>query len=124
MLIRFLLALAVILIISIPYAEKPITMHNSTRDKHMDNMSVLIDVRLVDYYRNHSGSLPENLDDNVLRVLGLRQNELLDDQGNFPYTYIKTSGNTFVISFVDSNNVIRQSPNSGQELPPVHISTY
>lgn len=110
MLIRFLIAMLLIIIISGTTFYNNDNFKNTVTDKQIEGMTVILDRALVAYYTNHAGELPTNLDDDVLLIMGL------EDMVNLDYfTYTRTSDNTFRLEAkLSTGNV--QSAHSGEAL--------
>lgn len=110
MLIRFLIAMLLIIIISGTTFYNNDNFKNSVSDKEIETMSVILDRSIVSYYTNHFGELPPALNDDVIKIMGL------EDMVNLDYfTYTRTSDNTFRLEAkLSTSNV--QSAHSGEAL--------
>lgn len=124
MMIRFIVAIAIILMMSIPNAINPSTLKESIKDKHLESVITMIDTKLVQYYGKHNGNLPELLDADTLEAMGLSTRDFQDERGNTIFTYNKEAANSFVLTYTDSQNNIKASLNSGVFLGEIRINEY
>ena len=110
MLIRFLIAMLLIIIISGTTFYNNDNFKNSVSDKEIETMTVILDRSLVHYYTNHAGELPASLDEDVIKIMGLE--DIVDMQY---FTYTRTSDNSFLLEAQLTNGTIR-SAHSGEAL--------
>ena len=112
MMIKFLLALAILMVITGPTFISSRSMKDSISDKEISTMTAIIDKSIVSYYVNHSGQLPTALDANTLTVMGLSGLDVS------MFSYTKVDANTFTLIAVLSDGSMT-SVNSGIELPEI-----
>ena len=112
MMIKFLLALVILMLITGPTSISSKSMKDSISDKEISTMTAIIDKSIVSYYVNHSGQLPTALDANTLTVMGLSGLDVSK------FSYAKVDANTFTLRAVLSNGSMT-SVNSGTELPEI-----
>lgn len=109
LIIKFLIALAITLIMVGPSPLKSQSMTNSIRDKEIETIISVVDKSIVSYYVSHAGELPNSLDHNVRIVMGLENVDLT------PFSYTKIDSNSFRLQATLSNRTIT-SVNSNKEL--------
>ena len=109
LIIKFLIALAIVLAMVGPSPLKSQSMTNSISDKEIETITAILDKSIVSYYVSHSGELPDGLDTDTCIVMGLQHIDLT------PFTYTKVDDNTFQLTATLSNATIT-SVNSTKEL--------
>ena len=109
LIIKFLIALAIMLVMIGPSPLKSQSMTNSISDKEIFTMITIVDKSIVSYYVSHAGELPSSLDENVRVAMGLENVDLS------PFTYVKVDDNTFRLTATLSNSTLT-SVNSNREL--------
>lgn len=112
MLLRILIAIGVLLILSIGGNLNYKTGKESLSDAELKNMLTVMDEALVNYYCNHSGNLPDKLDEATVKVLGLKNYDWQQ------FTYNKGSKN-FTLNVKLSNGKLYPSVNSGKTLTKI-----
>lgn len=106
---KFVIALAILLImLGSPHFGSD-SMADSISDKSTETILAIVDNSIVAYYVNHSGSLPVALDEQTKAVMGLEQVDLA------PFTYVKVDDNTFRLTARLSDSTLT-SVNSDKEL--------
>lgn len=116
MLIKLLVAIAVILMMTGPLPIKSQSMKASITDKEVETMITILDKSIVSYYVSHAGMLPTELDGDVRLIMGLENIDMT------PFTYVKVDDNTFRLQGRLSSGSI-QSANSGIELIEINPVT-
>ena len=109
MLIKVLIAIAIILMMTGPLPIKSQSMKASISDKEIEAMITIIDKAVVSYYVSHAGVLPTELNGDVRLIMGLGNIDMT------PFTYVKVDDNTFRLQGRLSSRSI-QSANSGVDL--------
>ena len=116
MLIKLLIAIAVILMMAGPLPMKSQSMKASITDKEVETMITILDKSIVSYYISHAGNLPSALDQNALVIMGLENIDMS------PFSYVKVDANTFRLQGrLSSGNIL--SANSGTELITINPIT-
>ena len=116
LIIKFLIALAITLIMVGPSPLKSQSMTNSIRDKEIETIMSVVDKSIISYYVSHAGELPNSLDQNVIVVMGLQNVDLT------PFVYTKIDNNSFQLQAVLSSRTIT-SVNSNKELVEIEPVT-
>ena len=109
LIIKFLIALAIGLVMIGPSPLRSQSMTNSITDKEISTILAIVDKSIVTYYVSHSGELPDALDANTRVVMGLEHIDLA------PFSYSKVDSNTFQLQAALSNGILT-SVNSNKEL--------
>ena len=116
MLIKVLIAIAIILMMTGPLPIKSQSMKASISDKEIEAMITIIDKAVVSYYVSHAGILPTELNGDVRLIMGLGNIDMT------PFTYAKVDDNTFRLQGRLSSRSI-QSANSGVDLIAINPMT-
>ena len=116
MLIKVLIAIAIILMMTGPLPIKSQSMKASISDKEIEAMITIIDKAVVSYYVSHAGVLPTELNGDVRLIMGLGNIDMT------PFTYAKVDDNTFSLQGRLSSRSI-QSANSGVNLIAINPMT-
>lgn len=116
MLIKLLVAIAVILMMTGPLPMKSQSLKASIADKEVETMITILDKSIVSYYVSHAGMLPTEIDEDVRLIMGLENIDMT------PFTYVKVDDNTFRLQGRLSSGSI-QSANSGVELIEINPVT-
>lgn len=116
MLIKLLVAIAILLVMagSMPISSQ--SMKDSITDKEIETMITILDKSIVSYYVSHAGMLPTEIDEDVRLIMGLENIDMT------PFTYVKVDDNTFRLQGRLSSGSI-QSANSGVELIEINPVT-
>ena len=109
MLIRVLIAMGLAIILCAGGNITPKNINDSLSDIDKKNMLIVMDEALVNYYCNHSGNLPDKLDEATVKVLGLKNYDWQQ------FTYSKGNKN-FTLNVKLSNGKLYPSVNSGKVL--------
>lgn len=113
MLIKLVVALAIIMAMSHFPGLKTTNLKNSLSDVDTQNALCAIDEGIMRYYYNHSGQLPNSLSDINLKLVGLH------DTGWSGFTY-STSGGKFYLKATLKDGSQANSPNSGKVLSDIY----
>ena len=116
MLIKVLIAIAIILMMTGPLPIKSQSMKASISDKEIEAMITIIDKAVVSYYVSHAGVLPTELNGDVRLIMGLGNIDMT------PFTYAKVDDNTFRLQGRLSSRSIL-SANSGVDLITINPMT-
>ena len=116
LIIKFLIAMAIVLVMVGPIPIKSQSINNSISDKEITTLLSIIDKSVVSYYVSHSGTLPSSLGTNELVVMGLQGVNMT------PFTYIKVDANTFILTATLSTGSFA-SVNSNTELITIEPDT-
>lgn len=116
MLIKLLVAIAILLVMAGPMPISSQSMKDSITDKEIETLITIIDKSIVSYYISHAGNLPSALDQNALVIMGLENIDMS------PFSYVKVDANTFRLQGrLSSGNIL--SANSGTELITINPIT-
>ena len=116
MLIKVLIAIAIILMMTGPLPIKSQSIKASISDKEIEAMITIIDKAVVSYYVSHAGVLPTELNGDVRLIMGLGNIDMT------PFTYAKVDDNTFRLQGRLSSRSIL-SANSGVDLITINPMT-
>lgn len=109
LIIKFLIASAILLVmLGLPNVGSD-SMSDSISDKTTETVLAIVDNSIVAYYVNHSGLLPDALNEQTKAVMGLEDVDLS------AFTYIKVDDNTFRLTARLSDSTAT-SVNSDKEL--------
>lgn len=114
--IKFLIAMAVILAMVGPVPIKSQSLTNSVSDKEIATLLSVIDKSVVSYYVSNFGTLPDTLGTNERVVMGLQNIDMT------PFTYTKVDDNTFRLTANLSTGSLT-SVNSNTELITIEPDT-
>lgn len=92
------------------------TFKTSVDDKELKSMCIVLDTAILNYYNNHS-ELPEEIDENILHIMGLSDY----DWSNF--TYHKLEDNKYTLT-TQLSDQIWTSSYSNKELPIIESEKY
>ena len=112
MIAHIMQALIVIILIAFPFA---INFNGISLDNHSLNSTAVVDSAIVKHYAQN-GSLPEKLDAETLKKLGLDADDIKG------MTYKKLEDRKFVLSYADSKDKVNESIHSNTQLP-VNVNT-
>ena len=84
---------------------------SSASDKILESNTAILDKAIVSWYCNHSGVVPDHLDVNVIKIMGL------EDMDVNNLTYTKIADNKFTLAATLSNKSKLYSANSNKDLP-------
>lgn len=107
MIAHIMQALIVIILIAFPFA---INFNGISLDNHSLNSTAVVDSAIVKHYAQN-GSLPEKLDAETLKKLGLDADDIKG------MTYKKLEDRKFVLSYADSKDKVNESIHSNTVLP-------
>lgn len=115
MLIKLLIAL-IITITMLSYTGNTNSqgIKNSIDDSAINTNIVLLDSAIVSYYCNHYGSLPDNLDNDTLIVMGIEDMNL----SNFTYTKVSNRSFRLVAKLSNGKTSISAHSNTDLVIPP------
>lgn len=116
LIIKFLLAMAIVLAMVGPVPIKSQSMTNSISDKEITTLLSIVDKSVISYYVSHSGTLPDSLGTNQRVVMGIQHIDMT------PFTYTKIDANTFRLTANLSTGSIN-SANSNTELITIEPDT-
>ena len=116
LIIKFLVAMAIILVMAGPVPLKSQSMPNSVSDREITTLLSIVDKSVVSYYVSHFGTLPDTLGTNERIVMGLQNMDMT------PFTYVKVDDNTFRLTANLSTGTIT-SVNSNTELITIEPDT-
>lgn len=84
---------------------------SSASDKILESNTAILDKAIVSWYCNHSGVVPDHIDVNVIKIMGL------EDMDVNNLTYTKIADNKFTLAATLSNKSKLYSANSNKDLP-------
>lgn len=87
------------------------SLRSSISDKEIETNTVILDSAIVSWYCNHSGVVPDHIDVNVIKIMGL------EDMDVNNLTYTKIADNKFTLAATLSNKSKLYSANSNKDLP-------
>lgn len=87
------------------------SLRSSISDKEIETNTVILDSAIVSWYCHHSGVVPDHIDVNVIKIMGLEDM----DVNNLNYT--KIADNKFTLVATLSNKSKLYSANSNKDLP-------
>lgn len=114
LIIKFLIALSIMLVMVGPSPLKSQSMTNSIRDKELETIISIVDKSIISYYVNHSGELPNSLSQDVRVIMGLDRVDVS------LFTYTKIDSNTFRLTTTLSSGRVVTSVNSNIELVEIN----
>lgn len=110
--LRILIALGMIIILFSTAISINVNK-NTITDKELETHHAILDQAIVTYYINHSGSLPENLNEDTLYIMGL------DNIDISKFNYQKVADNSFILTVELSTSKKITSANSNKLLPVI-----
>lgn len=114
MLIRLMLAMALVIMLLGYSGMNGFSIgsfKSSARDKILESNTAILDKAIVSWYCNHSGVVPDHIDGNVIKIMGL------EDMDVNNLTYTKIADNKFTLAATLSNKSKLYSANSNKDLP-------
>ena len=114
MLVRVMLAMALIIMLFGYSGMNGFSIgsfKSASSDKILESNTSILDKAIVSWYCNHSGVVPDAIDTNMIKIMGL---EDMDVAG---LTYTKIADNKFTLTAKLSNGTSLYSANSNKELP-------
>lgn len=99
MLIKLIIALFITLTLSNIGIPKG-SIENTILEKTMETKMTILDKSILQYFYNHSGTLPKELDENTLKIMGIKD---IDVQN---YIYNRISDRKFSLKLISQNNEI------------------
>lgn len=121
MLMRFVIALVAIIILESGNILYTGSVAEKGNDKEQENVLSALDHAIVIYYCNHSGNLPEDIEEETRKAMGL---ERLNSQVDWSkYSYSKDE-KEFTLSTVLSTGKTVKSAHSDQPLQDWNIDEY
>ena len=84
---------------------------SASSDKILEANTSILDKAIISWYCNHSGVVPDHIDTNVIKIMGL------EDMDVSNLTYTKVADNKFTLTAKLSNNKTLSSVNSNKDLP-------
>lgn len=114
MLVRLMLAMALIIML-FGYSGMDgfsiSSFKSSASDKILEANTSILDKAIISWYCNHSGVVPDHIDTNVIKIMGL------EDMDVSNLTYTKVADNKFTLAATLSNKSKLYSTNSNKDLP-------
>lgn len=114
MLVRLMLAMALVIMLFGYSGMNGFSIgsfKSSASDKILESNTAILDKAIVSWYCNHSGVVPDHLDVNVIKMMGL------EDMDVNNLTYTKIADNKFTLAATLSNKSKLYSANSNKDLP-------
>lgn len=114
MLVRLMLAMALVIMLFGYSGMNGFSIgsfKSSARDKILESNTAILDKAIVSWYCNHSGVVPDHIDGNVIKIMGL------EDMDVNNLTYTKIADNKFTLVATLSNKSKLYSANSNKDLP-------
>lgn len=114
MLVRLMLAMALVIMLFGYSGMNGFSIgsfKSSASDKILESNTAILDKAIVSWYCNHSGVVPDHLDANVIKIMGL------EDMDVNNLTYTKIADNKFTLAATLSNKSKLYSANSNKDLP-------
>lgn len=114
MLVRLMLAMALVIMLFGYSGMNGFSIgsfKSSASDKILESNTAILDKAIVSWYCNHSGVVPDQIDTNVIKIMGL------EDMDVNNLTYTKIADNKFTLAATLSNKSKLYSANSNKDLP-------
>lgn len=114
MLVRLMLAMALVIMLFGYSGMNGFSIgsfKSSASDKILESNTAILDKAIVSWYCNHSGVVPDHIDVNVIKIMGL------EDMDVNNLTYTKIADNKFTLAATLSNKSKLYSANSNKDLP-------
>lgn len=114
MLVRLMLAMALVIMLFGYSGMNGFSIgsfKSSASDKILESNTAILDKAIVSWYCNHSGVVPDHIDVNVIKIMGL------EDMDVNNLTYTKIADNKFTLAATLSNKSKLYSANSNRDLP-------
>lgn len=114
MLVRVMLAMALIIMLFGYSGMNGFSIgsfKSASSDKILEANTSILDKAIISWYCNHSGVVPDHIDTNVIKIMGL------EDMDVSNLTYTKVADNKFTLAATLSNKSKLYSANSNKELP-------
>ena len=114
MLVRLMLAMALVIMLFGYSGMNGFSIgsfKSSASDKILESNTAILDTAIVSWYCHHSGVVPDHIDVNVIKIMGL------EDMDVNNLTYTKIADNKFTLAATLSNKSKLYSANSNKDLP-------
>lgn len=114
MLVRLMLAMALVIMLFGYSGMNGFSIgsfKSSASDKILESNTAILDKAIVSWYCHHSGIVPDHIDVNVIKIMGL------EDMDVNNLTYTKIADNKFTLVATLSNKSKLYSANSNKDLP-------
>lgn len=114
MLVRLMLAMALVIMLFGYSGMNGFSIgsfKSSASDKILEANTAILDKAIVSWYCNHSGVVPDHIDVNVIKIMGLEDMDINN------LTYTKIADNKFTLAATLSNKSKLYSANSNRDLP-------
>lgn len=111
MLLRAIVALAIVVMLGFPISGNIGGLKNKVNDDQLESVLTLIDGRIVDYYSLHSGWLPSSHSSRAFTD-ELREEFSITEMDTTPFSYVKLDKDKFALYYISSKGKIVYSLNS------------